>query len=203
MALDMPGQAAPQPLYVDRRGRLRFVANPIVAAWAALWEAQAGGRVEADLVAPDGRAFPLADRDQFVQLRGWTLDRARAAGLARNVVTPAQPPRSKLGLAMPLQPLFEDDQGWLRFKGNALVMALLERRGDLTDLRARGIGTADHWEQMAQLVAYSYSGSPSYLSDRTRSLALDEWKARPARLRADDLAQRWPQAAAKAGIARL
>ena len=56
----------------------------------------------------------------------------------------------------PIQPLYKDDHGTIRFKENKIVDYLVQKFG-LSNLAARGFPDED-WEQLAQLIGYSLSG---------------------------------------------
>ncbi len=70
----------------------------------------------------------------------------------------------------PIQPLELDDSGVLRFKANAIVDYCVKQVG-LNNLAAVfRIGEREHaedWSQLAQLIGYSHSGSPSYMDHET------------------------------------
>jgi hypothetical protein len=57
-----------------------------------------------------------------------------------------------------MQPLYKDDQGTVRFKGNTIVRHLLDKGGiDLNHLAIKDFPQND-WEQFYQLIGYSLSG---------------------------------------------
>jgi hypothetical protein len=62
----------------------------------------------------------------------------------------------------PIQPMEKDEHGVLRFKRNKIVDFLAS--GRLNELAAMDF-PAEDWEQLAQLIGYSHSGSPSYVRD--------------------------------------
>lgn len=72
----------------------------------------------------------------------------------------------------PLQPLVVTDDGVIRFKGNAIVRALLdfasEKGMSLNEIACMNF-TQDDQEQFAQLIGYSLLGfhELSYVSDET------------------------------------
>jgi hypothetical protein len=69
----------------------------------------------------------------------------------------------------PIQPIKEDDNGTLRFKGNAIVKYLLDAGPfDMNTLALIPFSQKDR-EQFAQLIGYSVSGfnELSYVSDKT------------------------------------
>ena len=73
----------------------------------------------------------------------------------------------------PLQPLWTDECGTLRFKPNAIVKFLLDAGPcDLNQIACMPFEDADR-EQLAQLIGYSLSGfcELSYVSDETYNLA--------------------------------
>lgn len=92
----------------------------------------------------------------------------------------------------PIQPLYEDERGTVRFKSNAIVLFLLEKGGiDLNQLAAQDFSRED-WEQFAQLIGYSWSGARDlrYMSDEVlgaaevmRASGVPEAEARAAILR--------------------
>jgi len=90
-----------------------------------------------------------------------------------------------------IQPLYTDEHGTLRFKGNAIVKYLLDNGGiNLNDL-ARIEFSQDDQQHFAQLIGYSLSGygDLSYVDDASYEAAatmaedgLDEKDARIATL---------------------
>ncbi len=74
----------------------------------------------------------------------------------------------------PIQPLELDDHGVLRFKANAIVDYCVKQVG-LNQLAVLfRVGQAEHaddWNQLAQIIGYSHSGSPSYLGEEAWSAA--------------------------------
>jgi hypothetical protein len=60
----------------------------------------------------------------------------------------------------PIQPIYKDENGILRFKENAIVRYLLDHGGiDLNDLgKIESQFSADDQEQFAQLIGYSLNG---------------------------------------------
>lgn len=69
----------------------------------------------------------------------------------------------------PIQPLYKDESGVVRFKENAIVRYILDKGGvDLNELAVLDFNQDDR-EQFAQLIGYSHSGSGdlSYMSDAT------------------------------------
>lgn len=59
----------------------------------------------------------------------------------------------------PIQPLVTDDNGVIRFKGNAIVRHLLDNGGiDLNQIAILDFSREDR-EQFAQLIGYSHSGA--------------------------------------------
>jgi hypothetical protein len=73
----------------------------------------------------------------------------------------------------PLQPLYKDEGGIVRFKRNHIVCLLLERgKFDMNDLACMNFSNEDH-EQFAQLIGYSLSGFSelSYVSEETFTAA--------------------------------
>lgn len=73
----------------------------------------------------------------------------------------------------PIQPLVIDKHGRKRFKGNAVVMFLLEAGPfDMNALALKQFSSEDR-EQFAQLIGYSLSGFAElhYVSDETYALA--------------------------------
>jgi hypothetical protein len=73
----------------------------------------------------------------------------------------------------PIQPLYRDNDGVVRFKANAIVRYLLDAGPfDLNQLALMPFDNKD-WEQFAQLIGYSLSGFGElrYVSDKTYSKA--------------------------------
>lgn len=61
-------------------------------------------------------------------------------------------------MSQPIQPLYTDEKGVLRFKENAIVRYLLDRGGiDLNQIARSGFSDEDR-VQFAQLIGYSLSG---------------------------------------------
>lgn len=76
-------------------------------------------------------------------------------------------------LVMPLQPIYKDEHGTLRFKENAIVSYLLNNGGiDMNKLAMLHFNQADR-EQFAALIGYSLSGFSelSYVSDEAYATA--------------------------------
>jgi len=72
-------------------------------------------------------------------------------------------------LKNPIQPLYIDEDGTLRFKRNEIVDFILENGGiDLNQIAGMKFSQDDR-EQFAQLIGYSHSGygDLSYVSDET------------------------------------
>lgn len=73
----------------------------------------------------------------------------------------------------PIQPLYKDDAGTIRFKENKIVRYLLDNGGiSLNDLALLEFPQGDE-EQFAQLIGYSLSGFGDlpYVSDKTYNKA--------------------------------
>jgi hypothetical protein len=70
----------------------------------------------------------------------------------------------------PIQPLVKDGEGVIRFKENAIVRFMANQVG-LNNLATMNF-CAEDWEQFAQLIGYSHSGAPSYVSDETLEAAM-------------------------------
>lgn len=69
----------------------------------------------------------------------------------------------------PIQPLYKDEEGTIRFKSNKIVRFLLDAGPyDLNTLAVMDFSREDR-EQFAQLIGYSLSGfgELSYVSDKT------------------------------------
>ena len=67
----------------------------------------------------------------------------------------------------PIQPLVKDEQGVVRFQGNAIVRYLLDNGGiDMNKLACLPFSGEDR-EQFAQLIGYSHSGASElgYMTD--------------------------------------
>jgi GMP synthase PP-ATPase subunit len=80
----------------------------------------------------------------------------------------------------PLQPLYKDAQGVVRFRANAIVQFLLENGPhDLNSLAARNFSPEDQ-EQFAQLIGYSLGGfgDLSYVRTETYTMALRQVKGK-------------------------
>ncbi|MCB0247953.1 MAG: hypothetical protein KDI07_05195 [Anaerolineae bacterium] len=76
-------------------------------------------------------------------------------------------------LVMPLQPVYKDEHGTLRFKENAIVRYLLDNGGiDMNRLAVLNFNQADR-EQFASLIGYSLGGFDelSYVSDEASMTA--------------------------------
>lgn len=74
---------------------------------------------------------------------------------------------------LPLQPIYTDKNGTLRFKENAIVQYLLESSSsDLNQLALMNFNNAD-WTQFASLIGYSLGGFAdlSYVSDEVYGAA--------------------------------
>jgi hypothetical protein len=72
-------------------------------------------------------------------------------------------------MSHPIQPLYRDGQGTIRFKDNKIVRFLLDNGGfDLNNLAVMEFSQEDR-EQFAQLIGYSLCGfgDLTYVSDRT------------------------------------
>lgn len=72
-------------------------------------------------------------------------------------------------LIMPLQPVYRDEHGTIRFKENAIVRYLLDNGGiDMNKLAVLRFPQADR-EQFASLIGYSLSGFSEldYVSDES------------------------------------
>jgi hypothetical protein len=73
----------------------------------------------------------------------------------------------------PMQPLYRDKRGVVRFRANAIVVYLLDHGGiDLNELAMLDFTDSDR-EQFAQLIGYSLDGFSklSYVSDQTYETA--------------------------------
>lgn len=76
-------------------------------------------------------------------------------------------------LVMPLQPVYRDEHGTIRFKENAIVRYLLDNGGiDMNKLALLHFSQADR-EQFASLIGYSLSGFSEldYVSDEAYGTA--------------------------------
>ena len=69
----------------------------------------------------------------------------------------------------PMQPLFRDESGVIRFRKNKIVAFLLDANGkfNMNELALVGFD-ADEWTQFAQLIGYSVDGwgTLSYVSNK-------------------------------------
>lgn len=77
---------------------------------------------------------------------------------------------------LPLQPIYTDSSGVIRFQANKVVNYLLKHGGlDLNKLAVASelSDCKEDWEQFAQLIGYSISGfgELSYVSDQTYNSA--------------------------------
>jgi hypothetical protein len=75
---------------------------------------------------------------------------------------------------LPIQPLYTDEHGTVRFRANALVRFLLDNGGiDMNKLAVEDFPVEDR-EQFAQLIGYSLSGFSelSYVRDITYEAAV-------------------------------
>lgn len=73
----------------------------------------------------------------------------------------------------PIQPVYKDDSGTVRFKSNAIVQYLLDKGlFDMNHLALQDFSQEDR-EQFAQLIGYSLSGfgELSYVKDETYETA--------------------------------
>ena len=73
----------------------------------------------------------------------------------------------------PIQPLYKDEDGVIRFQTNKIVRALLDTgKLNLNDIACLNFSQEDR-EQFAQLIGYSLSGfgELSYVSDETYGAA--------------------------------
>jgi len=96
-------------------------------------------------------------------------------------------------MTQPIQPLYEDERGVVRFKPNAIVQHLLDNGGiDLNQIAGLDFSREDR-EQFAQLIGYSLSGAGDlgYMTDEVldaaeamRQSGASEAEARAATLRA-------------------
>ena len=71
---------------------------------------------------------------------------------------------------LPIQPIYTDDHGTLRFRENKIVRFLLDNGGlDLNQLARMLPDCREDWEQFAQLIGDSLSGfgDLSYVSNET------------------------------------
>lgn len=75
---------------------------------------------------------------------------------------------------LPIQPVYTDEDGVLRFRGNKVVRYLLDHGSlDLNDLARKVRDCPEDWAQFAQLIGYSLSGfgSLSYGDSDTYEVA--------------------------------
>ena len=90
---------------------------------------------------------------------------------------------------LPIQPLYTDDHGTVRFRKNIIVRYLLDHGGlDLNQLERALPDCPDDWEQFAQLIGDTLDGwaELSYVREDTHAIAsamalhpvLDETEAR-------------------------
>lgn len=88
----------------------------------------------------------------------------------------------------PLQPLFIDDHGAVRFRENKIVRFLLDwssERGMDLNMLARMQFSGEDREQFAQLIGYSLGGYAEldYVSDDVYNLACEEAEKLPTKAR--------------------
>ena len=77
-------------------------------------------------------------------------------------------------MGLPIQPIFKDQNGTIRFQANSIVRHLLDNGGiDLNRLATIDEFSQEEWEQFAQLIGYSVGGfgSLSYASNDTYETA--------------------------------
>jgi hypothetical protein len=67
----------------------------------------------------------------------------------------------------PLQPIYTDEHGTIRFKNNPLVEWILKQAGGLNAVASRCPGKGEDYDQLLQLIGYSVSGAP--LSEKCRA----------------------------------
>jgi hypothetical protein len=164
-----------QPVIRDANGELRFRENMIVCVLIK----RAGGVVRKLEGSPE-------DLMQLRQLLGYTVDDPHFDAIRRSLPDPVT--LEKKGYdPQPMQPVYRDEHGTIRFRENDVVRALLDRdteRGRVyPDFPARSDGglnwiamqdfsRADQ-EQFAQLIGYSISGyhELSYVSDESAARA--------------------------------
>lgn len=87
----------------------------------------------------------------------------------------------KMALQHPVQPLYEDECGVVRFKRNAIVRYLLDEGPfDMNHLAVTHFSDEDR-EQFAQLIGYSVSGfgGLDYVSDETYDRAVEQEVYKP------------------------
>lgn len=85
----------------------------------------------------------------------------------------------------PIQPLELDAKGVLRFKKNRILECCVEQ-SNLSKLTAMFDRDEykDDWNQLAQVIGYSHSGAPSYLTEETWQAALKMHKEGKSELQA-------------------
>jgi hypothetical protein len=168
-----------QPIVQDRHGVLRFRSNAIVCN---LFTRDGG---DLDRIAK--LDAPPEDHVQFAQLLGLAVDDPHFAAIREALPKSVAAKTTQDYDPHPMQPVYEDAHGTIRFRRNALVDTLVERdseRGRVyPDFPARTDGGLN-WtgmqdfeqedeEQLAQLIGYSVSGyhELSYVSNKSAAQA--------------------------------
>lgn len=173
-----------QPLIKDARGVVRFRANAIVLALLRR------DQRALEQVVREG-TFSQEDRDQCAQLLGYTIaeyaaligcpvDDSRLATM-RAEGAGAKTPKPRGYDPQPMQPVYQTDQGVIRFRENAIVRDLVYRDSERGRVYPKSPARTDgglNWiplqdfpradqEQLAQLIGYSVSGyhELSYVTD--------------------------------------
>ncbi len=164
-----------QPIIRDASGWLRFRPNEIVNALLK--------RDSSSLAKLEGSPEDLA---QLAQLIGYAVDEPRFDAIRDSLPEPVTLKKKEYD-PQPMQPVYRDKGGVIRFCENAVVRALLDRDtergqrypdfpartdGGLNWIAMQRFSQADQ-EQFAQLIGYSISGyhELSYVSDESAARA--------------------------------
>lgn len=179
-----------QPIIKDAQGVAHFRENAIIRALL-----KRDGRTLTQVIA-DG-AYSQDDREQIVQLLGYPIAQyvEQYESLVgrpieddlRAKATTAKAPKKSGYDPQPMQPVYETDQGTIRFRQNVIVRELVDRDGErgrvypqfparsdggLNWIAMQDFSRADQ-EQLAQLIGYSISGyhELSYVTDESAEKA--------------------------------
>jgi hypothetical protein len=75
----------------------------------------------------------------------------------------------------PLQPIYTDEHGTIRFKNNPIIEWILEQAGGLNAV-AKRFERGEDYDQLLQLIGYSVSGAPLSPACRARVDAFEDGK---------------------------
>lgn len=168
-----------QPVVQDAGGTLRFRGNAIVRSML--------DRDGGDLDQIASITAPPEDHVQLAQLLGLEVADRRFDAIRQLIPARPSAARKKRYDPQPMQPVYLDARGVVRFRKNLVVDVLLDRdteRGRVyPDFPARSDGglnwiatqdfSQEDQEQFAQLIGYSVSGyhELSYVSDKSAAWA--------------------------------